>query len=148
MSIQFPLYPGKIGYPDRTPYFSPRYWEDPRIHTLGNSGVLGALHAGMAPLFTGMIDVLAHDMRQPGGVRASLAFLLTFGELLENFEGLVLVCIEAEFKACHRVYSEMVRVDCSSRYPRLDALVSSCDLLDAAEVPQKFRNVLDIPNFY
>jgi ubiquinone/menaquinone biosynthesis C-methylase UbiE len=49
------------------------YWEDPRIHTLGNSGVLGALHAGMAPLFTGMIDVLAHDMRQPGGVRAATA---------------------------------------------------------------------------
>jgi ubiquinone/menaquinone biosynthesis C-methylase UbiE len=43
---------------------------------MGNSGLLGSLHAGMAPLFTGMLDVLPHEMRQPGGVRAATAEML------------------------------------------------------------------------
>jgi hypothetical protein len=37
------------------------YWFDQRIHTLGNTGVTGALHAAMATLSTKVIDVLAYD---------------------------------------------------------------------------------------
>jgi hypothetical protein len=37
------------------------YWSDTRIHTLGNVGFMGALHAAMAPISTKMIDILAYD---------------------------------------------------------------------------------------
>ncbi|KAG7347769.1 methyltransferase type 11 domain containing protein [Nitzschia inconspicua] len=37
------------------------YWFDSRIHTFGNVGFLGALHAAMAPLSTKVIDVVAYD---------------------------------------------------------------------------------------
>jgi hypothetical protein len=37
------------------------YWFDQRIHTLGNTGVTGALHAAIAALSTRVIDVLAYD---------------------------------------------------------------------------------------
>ena len=39
----------------------------PTIHTLGNSGFRGAVHAALAPITTKMIDVLAYegiDVRQ------------------------------------------------------------------------------------
>lgn len=36
------------------------YWLDPRIHTLGNRGVLGAFHANIAPAFTRLIDNVAY----------------------------------------------------------------------------------------
>ncbi|KAL3910979.1 MAG: hypothetical protein SGARI_001866 [Bacillariaceae sp.] len=42
------------------------YWFDSRIHTFGNTGFLGALHAAMAPLSTKVIDMVAyagHDVR-------------------------------------------------------------------------------------
>ena len=45
----------------------PEYWFDSRIHTLGNCGFMGAVHAACAPLATKMIDVLAYggvDIRQ------------------------------------------------------------------------------------
>jgi hypothetical protein len=41
--------------------FHGEYWFDSRIHTFGNIGVLGALHAAMAPLSTRLIDVLAYE---------------------------------------------------------------------------------------
>ena len=37
------------------------YWLDQRIHTLGNVGWRGALHAAMAPLSTKIIDVAAYQ---------------------------------------------------------------------------------------
>lgn len=36
------------------------YWYDSRIHTLGNHGFLGAVHAALAPVSTKMIDNLAY----------------------------------------------------------------------------------------
>jgi hypothetical protein len=40
---------------------SVEYWSDSRIHTFGNTGFLGALHAAMAPLSTKVIDMVAYD---------------------------------------------------------------------------------------
>jgi hypothetical protein len=43
------------------------YWHDERIHSLGNVGFGGAVHAALAPLSTKVIDVLAYngtDIRQ------------------------------------------------------------------------------------
>lgn len=37
-----------------------RYWYHPQIHTLGNTGVLGALHSALCPLCTYVIDVAAY----------------------------------------------------------------------------------------
>lgn len=37
------------------------YWFHPAIHTFGNSGLFGGLHAAVAPLFTKVIDVSAYD---------------------------------------------------------------------------------------
>ena len=37
------------------------YWFDSRIHTLGNTGFTGALHAAVAPLSTIIIDKIAYD---------------------------------------------------------------------------------------
>lgn len=37
------------------------YWYDSRIHTLGNVGILGAVHAALAPVSTRMIDEVAYD---------------------------------------------------------------------------------------
>lgn len=38
-----------------------QYWNDPRIHNLGNDGARGAIHAMLAPLSTRIIDHLAYD---------------------------------------------------------------------------------------
>lgn len=43
------------------------YWHDSRIHSLGNIGIGGAVHAALAPMSTKLIDVLAYngtDIRQ------------------------------------------------------------------------------------
>lgn len=39
---------------------APPYWFDPRIHNLGNAGLLGGFHAAIAPLCTFLIDLLAY----------------------------------------------------------------------------------------
>jgi hypothetical protein len=41
--------------------YSNEYWLDNRIHTLGNVGFWGAVHAAMAPVATRWIDVQAYD---------------------------------------------------------------------------------------
>ena len=46
------------------------YWFDSRIHTFGNTGFLGALHAAMAPISTKVIDMVAYDGQD---VRAQVA---------------------------------------------------------------------------
>jgi hypothetical protein len=43
------------------------YWFNAKIHTLGNTGMMGALHAAVAPFATKMIDDVAYegvDVRQ------------------------------------------------------------------------------------
>jgi hypothetical protein len=40
---------------------SGEYWFDSRIHTFGNIGFWGAVHAAMAPLSTKLIDMIAYD---------------------------------------------------------------------------------------
>jgi ubiquinone/menaquinone biosynthesis C-methylase UbiE len=37
------------------------YWFHPAIHTFGNGGLFGGLHAAVAPFFTKVIDVSAYD---------------------------------------------------------------------------------------
>lgn len=37
------------------------YWFNPLIHTFGNTGIFGGLHAAVAPLFTKVIDISAYD---------------------------------------------------------------------------------------
>ena len=39
----------------------PNYWFHPKIHTFGNTGLLGGLHAAMAPFVTMLIDKAAYD---------------------------------------------------------------------------------------
>lgn len=39
------------------------YWKDSRIHTLGNFGKSGILHANIAPLFTHAIDAFVYGSR-------------------------------------------------------------------------------------
>lgn len=39
----------------------PNYWFNPKIHTFGNTGVLGGLHAAVAPFVTMLIDNAAYD---------------------------------------------------------------------------------------
>ena len=41
--------------------YDEEYWYNPHIHSLGNLGILGALHAAVAPMSTHMIDNLAYD---------------------------------------------------------------------------------------
>lgn len=42
--------------------FNPNYYyKDPRIHSLGNHGINGKIHAELAPIFTKGIDILAYD---------------------------------------------------------------------------------------
>ena len=54
-----------------------RYWNDPRIHNLGNTGLGGAIHALLATVATRVIDHLAYGGRD---VRA---------EVLEDVDGSV-----------------------------------------------------------
>jgi len=37
------------------------YWYNPTIHSFGNIGIFGALHAALAPLSTKIIDMVAYD---------------------------------------------------------------------------------------
>jgi hypothetical protein len=37
------------------------YWFNAKIHSLGNTGFTGAIHAAMAPVATKMIDNVAYD---------------------------------------------------------------------------------------
>ena len=37
------------------------YWNNRKIHTLGNTGTLGGLHAAMGPISTILIDKLAYN---------------------------------------------------------------------------------------
>ena len=41
--------------------FEDEYWFNTKIHTLGNTGFCGGLHAALAPLATKMIDVFAYN---------------------------------------------------------------------------------------
>lgn len=41
--------------------YDDEYWNNPRIHTLGNIGFWGAVHAALAPLSTHIIDNVAYQ---------------------------------------------------------------------------------------
>lgn len=45
---------------DAMPYDPPNYWFNSRIHSFGNTGLLGGLHAALAPLATLLIDRAAY----------------------------------------------------------------------------------------
>jgi hypothetical protein len=51
------------------------YWFDARIHTLGNVGFGGAVHAACAPFATKLIDMLAYDGVDIRGVVSWLLLL-------------------------------------------------------------------------
>ena len=51
------------------------YWDDPRIHTLGNTGFGGIVHASLAPFVTKLIGNIVYDDRD---VR---------GEIIRQYEG-------------------------------------------------------------
>jgi SAM-dependent methyltransferase len=58
------------------------YWRDPRIHNMGNVGVMGGFHAAIAPLATRLIDVAAYngkDVRRLARQRAMVAKDLDHG---------------------------------------------------------------------
>ena len=66
------------------------YWHDSRIHTLGNVGFWGAVHAALAPVSTKMIDVLAYngtDIRQLVSIvsRLSYFFHMSFSSKIHLF---------------------------------------------------------------
>ena len=42
-------------------HLSPLDWADPRIHSFGNMGGWGAVHAGIAPFFTWVLDMAAYE---------------------------------------------------------------------------------------
>uniref|UniRef100_A0A7S2RNG1 Methyltransferase type 11 domain-containing protein n=2 Tax=Rhizochromulina marina TaxID=1034831 RepID=A0A7S2RNG1_9STRA len=48
--------------PKAAPY-SEAYWADPRIHSFGNTGFLGSVHAGVAPIFTFALDMFAYKQQ-------------------------------------------------------------------------------------
>ena len=41
--------------------YDEEYWYHPQIHTLGNAGIFGAIHAALAPLSTYIIDNVAYN---------------------------------------------------------------------------------------
>jgi hypothetical protein len=41
--------------------YDDEYWYHPQIHTLGNAGIFGAIHAALAPLSTYIIDTVAYN---------------------------------------------------------------------------------------
>ena len=43
------------------PHLAEEYWFDPRIHSFGNVGTGGIIHAFIAPLFTYFLDVFAYE---------------------------------------------------------------------------------------
>ncbi len=61
--------PSPCQIPPGTPY-----WFDPRIHSMGNVGLTGFLHALFAPLATWMIDLLSCETTppNPGNARGPL----------------------------------------------------------------------------
>jgi len=62
------------------------YWFNQKIHTLGNTGFTGAIHAAMAPFSTFLIDAMAYegvDIRHK--VRAVLTRCLTFSCVVRNW---------------------------------------------------------------
>jgi hypothetical protein len=58
------------------------YWFNNRIHTFGNTGMLGALHAAVAPMATKMIDDLAYKYSRPLLVRFIERILQNGSEIL------------------------------------------------------------------
>jgi hypothetical protein len=58
------------------------YWYDSRIHSLGNVGFFGGIHAALAPLTTKLIDVIAYNGTD---IRQLVSTLLLFRNNLSYF---------------------------------------------------------------
>jgi hypothetical protein len=58
------------------------YWHDSRIHSLGNVGFFGGIHAALAPLTTKLIDVIAYNGTD---IRQLVSTLLLFRNNLSYF---------------------------------------------------------------
>ena len=59
--------PALLSCPSENKNYDDEYWYHPQIHTLGNAGIFGAIHAALAPLSTYIIDTVAY-----GGVDVRL----------------------------------------------------------------------------
>jgi len=63
VSVAIPVDAGSLATAPRTTskrlQGPPKYWFHPKIHTFGNTGFLGAIHAALAPLVTKLIDFSA-----------------------------------------------------------------------------------------
>lgn len=60
---------------DDTRDYDEEYWYHPQIHTLGNTGIFGAIHAALAPLSSHVIDNVAYngvDIRLKVSIRFSV----------------------------------------------------------------------------
>jgi hypothetical protein len=51
----------EIGVDNAATDYEDQYWYNPTIHSFGNIGFLGAIHAALAPISTKVIDVVAYD---------------------------------------------------------------------------------------
>ena len=51
----------EIGISNAPNDYVDEYWYNPTIHSFGNIGIFGALHAALAPLSTKIIDMVAYD---------------------------------------------------------------------------------------
>jgi hypothetical protein len=51
----------EIGIESAASDYEDEYWYNPKIHSLGNIGFLGAIHAALAPISTKVIDEIAYD---------------------------------------------------------------------------------------
>jgi len=64
VSVAIPVDAGSLATAPRTTskrlQGPPKYWFHPKIHTFGNTGFLGAIHAALAPLVTKLIDFSAY----------------------------------------------------------------------------------------
>lgn len=92
----------------------PNYWFHPKMHTFGNHGPLGALHATLAPLATTLIDVAAYN---GDNVRDDIAMALRMQMNRANARVVDLACgVGMSTRSLHRAFpksSKLVGVDTS-----------------------------------
>lgn len=103
---------------------SDEYWFDERIHTLGNVGFWGGVHAALAPFSTKLIDVLAYDGID---IRAKVAQELS-GVVVKSQARVVDLCCGVGFstRALREAFpdaEEVIGVDTSAQ------MVSMADFL-------------------
>ena len=83
--------------------YDEEYWYHPQIHTLGNVGILGAVHAALAPLSTHLIDNLAY-----GGVDIRMKVSVPTDLKLELLSGLT-VSYSLKLSCCYIVCRKVAK---------------------------------------